>query len=77
MPARGIRSGDDRMIRPVNEWPFTPPSRIASSTASAVDVLLYRLTVSRPLPSGVTESGTPSGMEYRSDGVPWIVIPWL
>lgn len=38
--ARGIRSGDDRMIRPVKLWPFTPPSRMASSTASAVAVLL-------------------------------------
>jgi hypothetical protein len=54
-----------------------PPERIASRISSASGVSLYMVRVSRPRVSARNSLGVPIGMENRSAGVPWIVMPWL
>jgi hypothetical protein len=64
-------------MRPVNDWAVIDPLRMFSRTSSANGVPEYRARVSSPRASGRMSTGVAIGIDPRSEGVPWIVMPWL
>lgn len=65
------------MIAPVNDWAVIAPDRHISSTSLPSGVSRYRERVIGPRDSILMSSQTATGIEYRSLGEPWMVMPWL